>query len=261
MNLRALLTGLSVVCAVGCGTPTDNEMMNPDVLGPDGNNPNVEYPNGDIGYKVGQQIRNLAFLWHPNGVADKGTEPQRITMADFYAMRKTGTKLVYLSGAAEWCGPCNVEAQDLVKILAGKVYFNKTDSTSPYCGGTVEKPTFCADCKDNAGQPAACPNFPEYLKTKGGPEAVKLVQVIMQNADYSPSDKATIDRWEARHNATFSVGIDPKMQVQEYIPQQSIPQSIFFRTDTMAMTNKLVGAPPTYELMLLIKSELDKVTR
>lgn len=214
--------GVAFFALVGCGSSGDTTSMPPPektndpgkmMMGGDPNAP--EYPKGKLGFGRGDQIANLSFLIHKNGTKDAGTDPVKVTLADYYAMRKDGVKLVYLSGAAEWCGPCNLEADGLQAAVGAQ------------------------DFQDAAKQ-------------------IQIVQVVIQNQDGSPSDRSTIDRWAQAHKITFNVGIDPKQDVQKYIPANSIPQSIFINVSDMTILATENGFPGNDAIKATLRDYLAK---
>lgn len=255
--------GLSAALGAGCSgdglAETDNNKV-PTVDGGD----NVDYPKGDIGFKVGQQVINMSFLWHKNGLADKGSPLAKISMADFYAERKQGAKLLYLSGAAEWCGPCQIEARLINAINSGKVY-QCTQSKSCTCAPVTadeEKANKCDFCADLTKKPADCQTFAEVLKGKGWDNALRIVQVVLQDQGRNRSDQATLERWEVAHNTEFSVGIDPKQLVSMYIPENAVPQSLFINLANMTLQKQEVGTPILgTDLFAKLIGELTKATK
>ena len=226
MKYTSLLSAGLLTWTLGCGSPgeaVDDTPRNPDVTDPGGMMGNVDYPKGNIGFTVGQQVANLSFLWKEQGMLDAGKDPERITLADFYALRKQGAKLLVLVGSAEWCNPCRIEAEQMQRAF--------TD-----------------------------PAFLSYLDSKGGRNALQLVQVMFQNADYSRATKETIDRWAGDLKVTFPVGIDPLSQVSQYIPENAIPQTLFIDLKDMTLAGREVGASTEAGAMeAKLKSYLNKV--
>jgi thiol-disulfide isomerase/thioredoxin len=201
-----LFAGLLSV-AVGCGSSgagVDNGPNNPEVMDPGGMMDGVDYPKGNYGNSVGQQIGNLSFLWHKNGLADVGQAPTKVTLADIYALRKSGARMLALSGAAEWCPPCQDEAKALGRVLKAQ-------------------------------------EFKDYLQSKGNPLVV--VQVVLQKQDGSPSDIETMEKWIGAYNIdSFSVGIDPKDQVGQYTTN-FLPRNLYIRISDMTILGSEPGAP------------------
>jgi thiol-disulfide isomerase/thioredoxin len=209
MKFISLLSVGFLSLAVGCGSPgagsDDPENRNPDVTDPGGMMDNVDYPKGNLGFGIGQQIANLSFLWYKTGLPEVGADPQKVRLSDIYAMRKQGAKLLQISGAAVWCGPCNSEADALGRVL-----------------------------KD--------PTFKSYLDQKGNPLVV--VQVVLQKKDGSPSDRTTLQEWVNMHKIdTFSVGIDPADQVGQYTPANFLPRNVYVQLSDMTIIAQEPGSP------------------
>lgn len=207
MKFTRLLSVALFSLAVGCGgaASTNDEMRNGDVMGPGGSMDNVDYPKGNLGFGIGQQIANLSFLWYKNGLSDVSGDPVKVRLSDIYALRKQGAKLLQLSGAAVWCGPCNNEAEALGRVL-----------------------------KD--------PDFKTYLAGKGNP--LVIAQVVLQKGDGSPSDRQTLQQWVNMHKIdAFSVGIDPLDQVGQYTPANFLPRNLYIQLSDMTIIAQEPGSP------------------
>ncbi len=141
MACTALVAVGSLVALVDCGstaTGTSPDTCNPCVdggtssgiapqgSGHDTNPDGVPYPNPAGGYgrnaragKVpGSIIQNFKFLGYTNP-ADQSQGLQTISLADYYDPCQKRHKLLHLTVAAIWCGPCNVETAALVADKAG----------------------------------------------------------------------------------------------------------------------------------------------
>lgn len=108
----ALLLALSLV---GCGQhldPTMNQQMNQA----------ADYPPGPYGYVTGSVIQNIEFVGK-NATGDMTATDYgslamaNVSLADFH--NDPTVKYVVLSGVAGWCGPCNME-QNQVPALQTK---------------------------------------------------------------------------------------------------------------------------------------------
>jgi thiol-disulfide isomerase/thioredoxin len=77
------------------------------------------YPPGPYGTTVGSVVEDHTFTGRRNGANSTGPYDQ-ISLADFYAMRNQGKKLLVLNVAAFWCAPCREEAKLLVDPIAPK---------------------------------------------------------------------------------------------------------------------------------------------
>jgi thiol-disulfide isomerase/thioredoxin len=172
---------------------------------------------------IGDQIANLAFLYLPNGMEDANKAPVKGSMADFYAKRKEGAKLLILSGAAVWCGPCNKEAEEYRELL-----------------------------KDAA--------FLAYLNQKGGRQALQLIQVVLQDLKGNPATENDMKNWATSHKSNYGVGYDPMDQFRPYTPVNALPRNLYIRLDNMKIMFQDPGAPATLEgLKAQVKKYLDQL--
>jgi len=107
--------------------PCDDAAYNPTtpLSGHDTNPDGFPYPNpaGGYGHNVrtgpkspGSVMQNFKFLGYPNADRSKGI--QTVALADYYDPCSRRYKLIHLSVAAVWCGPCNQETSDLVAAKA-----------------------------------------------------------------------------------------------------------------------------------------------
>ncbi len=86
----------------------------------DTNLDNVPYPNPADGYghaarrgtTPGSVMQNFKFLGYPNG--DRSLGLSTIALADYYDPCNKRHKLLHLSVAGVWCGPCNLETDAIV---------------------------------------------------------------------------------------------------------------------------------------------------
>src|SRR6185436_5605440 len=97
-----------------------------DVQAADANPYGVRYPAQNIGFQhrtgnvKGDIIKNLKFLGYRNGdskaITPKG-QLDGIALADFYDPDgKLGIKVIHITVASVWCGPCNQETDDTIEI-------------------------------------------------------------------------------------------------------------------------------------------------
>lgn len=129
-------TTLGIACtlslslfALGCADeqlPDEDPGEFPDGVGQQEWNPVKEYP-AEVGYVPGRAIPNLSFMGFADfAQPDLAAYVQYVQMADFfnpdglavYQQNEFWTgarpKVVVLIMSAVWCGPCNVEARDLL---------------------------------------------------------------------------------------------------------------------------------------------------
>jgi hypothetical protein len=117
---------LAAVAASGCSSggeatgATCDPCEGGSQQGPSTNPDGIPYPDPNGGYghmprsgsTPGSVIANLHFLGYVNGDVSKGL--QNISLADYYDPCQKRLKLLHLSVAGVWCGPCNQETQALV---------------------------------------------------------------------------------------------------------------------------------------------------
>lgn len=127
---------LSFSVLVGCGSSSDDAgSQQPEVivdpydgstgLDPVSNpSPAADYPVGPYGVGIGDTAADATFFGFAdfNGAANHELQP--IAFHDFYDPDGSkGNKIMYVSIAAVWCGPCNLEAKDMPTVfndLAGQ---------------------------------------------------------------------------------------------------------------------------------------------
>jgi len=88
--------------------------------GHDANPYGVAYPSPPGGYgrkarsgnTPGSVMQNFKFLGYPNGDRSQGL--QTIALADYYDPCQKSYKLLHLTVAGVWCGPCNQETDAIV---------------------------------------------------------------------------------------------------------------------------------------------------
>src|SRR5437762_8782472 len=113
--MRVLLLASTLLALNGCGSHVDPTMNRTGDT-----SSAVDYPAGPYGYKEGSVIENIQFTGKIPMAAgtNYSTLPmQKITLNDFH--HDSTVKILFLVGAARWCGPCNMEAP-AVKMLADK---------------------------------------------------------------------------------------------------------------------------------------------
>lgn len=107
-----------VALLVGCGSDIA-EVRTVKDAGATSDSCSVTYPPGPYGTTVGAVVEDHVFTGRREGANSTGPYDQ-ISLADFYAMRNQGKKLLVLNVAAFWCSPCKEEAKELVATLAPK---------------------------------------------------------------------------------------------------------------------------------------------
>jgi hypothetical protein len=72
---------------------------------------------GNLNSKPGDVIPNHKFLGYPKGDTSGGLKP--VQLADYYNPDGKGQwKILHISVAAYWCGPCNMETDAVVTVAA-----------------------------------------------------------------------------------------------------------------------------------------------
>src|SRR5262245_20562881 len=77
----------------------------------------VDYPAEPYGYQVDNTIQNIEFLGKvPKSASDDyaSLPMQKVSLSDFY--KSSTAKLLFIVGAARWCGPCNMEAPSIKRL-------------------------------------------------------------------------------------------------------------------------------------------------
>jgi hypothetical protein len=80
----------------------------------------VPYPTKGIGYDAragtrrGSVIKNYKFLGYPG--ANKADGLKTVALVDYFDPKHERVKLIHLTVAGVWCGPCIQETQDVVRI-------------------------------------------------------------------------------------------------------------------------------------------------
>lgn len=131
-NLFLSLVGsLSLLVAAGCNSDESDGLSETAPLFPEGQgqeaNTDAVYPAGPYGINRGSIVQNFKFVGFPR--PDEQTdEAFNVSLADFYnptgdAVWEEGSpygagrpkpKALMIVVSAVWCGPCNMEAKDLL---------------------------------------------------------------------------------------------------------------------------------------------------
>lgn len=110
----------------------------------------VPYPTQNIGTSArkgttpGSVIQNFAFYSYEPG-ADLAQAPATVSLSKFYDPQgKNGTKIIHLTASARWCGPCNAETAEMVRLKSsleakGVVFFQAlTEGFTQGIGATTK---------------------------------------------------------------------------------------------------------------------------
>lgn len=116
VDLSAPLLALTLGLAFGCSSSSTPQTTPTDDAGADTAPTPAAYPEGPYGLLRGNIFPNLTFKGHRDGVGDLVD----ISMSDYFDPDgKKGITGVYFIVAAQWCGPCNIEAENAPKIYEG----------------------------------------------------------------------------------------------------------------------------------------------
>ena len=138
MKHRLPLLATAFVLLAGCSSKTSTPQdtgLNQQQGGPDPStasdvNPyGVAYPTDHIGHDArkgtipGNVMKNFKLVGYKNAdqkdVTPKGSLTG-VSLADFYdPQQKLNIKVIHISVASVWCGPCNQETDDTAQVAAG----------------------------------------------------------------------------------------------------------------------------------------------
>ena len=118
------------------------------------NNPyGVAYPTQNLGTQQrrgnapGSVMKNYRFLGYPHHepgtVIATGGEMQNVALADFFDPEQRKFKIIHVSVAGVWCGPCNAETDETVplaeELLAKGIVFVQALGDGPVEGRGATK--------------------------------------------------------------------------------------------------------------------------
>jgi hypothetical protein len=229
MNKTLLtLAGLSLLAAVAACSSSSTTTPNTDTnAGPTGDgttggstNPQGEaYPSSNLGHNVGTVIPNLKFVGFKaadSKAAVDTTKTATIQLSDYFnPTGKNGNfKLIHLSAASRWCGPCNQETS----AMSGYDY-----QTNQRTGAGI-----AAD-----------------LEAKG----VVFVQALIDG--FTPGKGATVTDlkgWVDDHQSNFTEVLDPgPTAFASFFDGAAVPWNADIDATTMKIMKTELGYDPNLE--------------
>lgn len=183
-------------------------------------NPNgVAYPTANLGHVVGTVIPNLKFVGfraaNTAGVVDT-TKTTTIQLSElFNPDGKNGTvKLIHLSAASRWCGPCNEETS----IISGF----KTTRTGPGAAANL------------------------------APKGVVFLQALVDG--FTPGKGATVSDlqgWVSDHESNFSQVLDNgPTAFASFFQGAAVPWNADIDATTMKIVKSELGYDPNMEVSI-----------
>ena len=217
------LASLAVLSCVGCeffaGTnePWPLEASTGgETTAPDTNPVGDVCPTTTLGHKPHTRIANLKFQgYKANGtsvIAPQG-DLATISLCDYFNPNgKNGNyKLLHLTGAARWCGPCSVE----------------TSGISGY-DGTRNGPGIAANL---------------------APLGVVFLQVVFESEKFgTPATVNDLQIWMTGHQSNFASVIDPgPTALHDFTDAHILPINVDIDLRSMEILNATTGASPSLE--------------
>ncbi|MDB4996354.1 MAG: hypothetical protein JWM74_3786 [Myxococcaceae bacterium] len=153
--LTTLAVASLAVGAVGCSSSNKDPGLaaNTGTQAAENNPYGVAYPTQNLGTQKrlgntpGSVMTNYHFVGYahhePGSVVPTGGELQNVSLADFYDPEMRKFKVIHISVAAVWCGPCNEETDETVpvaeELLAKGIVFVQALSDGPVDGRGATK--------------------------------------------------------------------------------------------------------------------------
>ena len=194
------------------GDPFDTEIVGEGSGGPEfqPGGPAAAYPAGPYGTSIGSVAPNYELFGWTNPVAAgfDHAQLQKLSLADFYDPDGSkGTKVVLLSMAALWCGPCQAE-------YGGGVFE----------GGFQVRP------------------FREHLAERYD-AGFRLFGTVSQDVQAEPADLSDLTVWGERYNVEFPLAVDPAEKVGALRDADGVwPSAFIITTHDMRIQSKVSGA-------------------
>jgi hypothetical protein len=123
----AIFAGLAAGCGSGASPAIGGGTSPLQASGHDQNPYGIAYPAAPAGgyghtarsgAMAGSVIQNFKFQGFVNGIVPRGGQPGVVSLADYYDPCGKAYKVIRLSGAAVWCGPCSQETAAYVAAKA-----------------------------------------------------------------------------------------------------------------------------------------------
>ena len=188
--------------AVDTGTPAD------DTAPPDEDvAPALEYPAGPYGLKLHNVFPNLSFKGYSDGVAGDFTDH---TMLDYYDPDGSrGITGIYFVVAAQWCGPCNLEADHL------PLWYTTSykDRGARFVSAVIE---------------SATPKNDATGKQIG----------------WMPATQATVNAWVKKHKINFDIMLDDTESALPHTGSVGLPYNYLINPRDMTVMRIIQGIDP-----------------
>ncbi len=210
------------IAAIGCGAdhdagdPFDRELVVGESGGPafEQGGPAAVYPPGPYGTSINSVVQNFElFGWtdpKASGFAEGSLE--RLQLADFYDPDGSkGSKVLVVSMAARWCGPCEAE----------------------YGGGLFQNPS--------GGAPIRVEPFAKYLAERYD-RGVRMLGTISQDLTGGPADLRDLEVWAEEFDVAFPFGVDPAEKIGALRDSDGTwPIAFILTTQDMRVRAKISG--------------------
>jgi thiol-disulfide isomerase/thioredoxin len=188
---------LSFSVLIGCGSSggsKDPEVITDPYTGStgldpvDNPSPAANYPVGPYGVGIGDTAADATFFGFVDFNAAANHDLKPIAFHDLYDPDGSkGHKVIYVSIAAVWCGPCNLETKDLPTI------FNDVQSQ-----GAVVFQDLYQGANEQTGDPATQSDLENWNKKYKLPFPTVI------------DPKGKLDQYFDKNGIPFGLAIDPK---------------------------------------------------
>ncbi len=195
-------------------TPTDDTNPPP----PDTNLP-ATYADGPYGFKVGNIFPNMTLKLYKEGNAGDGSFEDHSMLEYYDPDGVRGITAIYLVVAAQWCGPCNTEADHMPSWWVSDYQARgaKFVSVVIQSASTVATTVTCTDSTTCNCVSGVC-------------------------RVYADADQKTVDQWVAKHKINFDIGLDTSKKLAAATP--ALPNNFVIDPRTMKVVKIIQGIDP-----------------